>query len=331
MALTPSYPSAGSGPIVAAPNARYTPALYSMKVMTLFTEALVLNYISNTDFEGEIKGKGDKVYVRVAPTDMTVGDYTVNTNISYEVPGKDSRVLNIDQAKYVAFKVDDVDETQADIGLMGMFAERGAESLKRQVERAVLAYISDKGYGPTAGDGWDAKSSGNKGLTAGKVSASYDLGVSGNPLQIHKTLDNALDVMVDVGSVLDEAEVPEEGRWILIPTWWSNLLKKGDLKRADVTGDSTGVVRTGLLGEINNLTIYRCNTLRKVTDGTTTRPAFYCNAGVKDATTFASQLTKTETLPNPNQFGQLWRSLMVFGREVIMPEALVTIYCENHT
>lgn len=331
MPLTPSYPSAGSGPIVAAPNARYTPALYSMKVMTLFTEALVLNYIANTDYEGEIKGKGDKVYVRVAPTDMTVGDYTVNTNISYEVPGKDSRVLNIDQAKYVAFKVDDVDEAQADIGLMGMFADRGALSLKRQIERAVLTYISDKAYAPSAGDGWDVASSGNKGITAGKVSASYDLGVSGNPLQIHKTLDNALDVLVDIGSVMDEAEMPEEGRWCLLPTWVTNLLKKGDLKRADVTGDGTGVVRTGVIGEINNLTLYRCNTLRKVTDGTTTRPAYYINAGVKDAITFASQLTKTETLPNPNQFGQLWRSLMVYGREVIMPEALVTVYAENHT
>jgi hypothetical protein len=45
-------------------------------------------------------------------------------------------------------------------------------------------------------------------------------------------------------------------------------------------------------------------------------------AGTKDAISFATQFTKTETLRNQNDFGDLVRSLQVYGRKVIKPEAL---------
>ena len=45
-------------------------------------------------------------------------------------------------------------------------------------------------------------------------------------------------------------------------------------------------------------------------------------AGHKSAITFASQITKVESLQNPNDFGTLVRGLNVYGYEVIKPEAL---------
>ena len=46
-------------------------------------------------------------------------------------------------------------------------------------------------------------------------------------------------------------------------------------------------------------------------------------AGHKSALTFASQITKMETVRNPNDFGDYIRSLNVYGFKVVKPESLV--------
>ncbi len=299
-----TYPSSGL--------IKYAPVIFSKKVMKLFTEATICNEITNNDFQGEITGKGDKVEIRVAPTSMNVNDYVINTDIIFETPGEEARELLIDQSKYVAFKLDEVDKIQSDIGLMNVFAERAANSLDIDTSRSVL---STMGLG-----------AGNVGLTAGKISNSFNLGVAGTPIQI--TAANALESIVDLGTVLDEADVPQEGRFIVLPAWFCNYLKKGDLKRADVTGDSTGLIRTGLIGEIDTFKVYRSNLLKTVVDSNINLPtAFHVVAGVTDATTFASQVTKTETTPVENGFGEKWKSLLVYGKKVIQPEALAMLYC----
>jgi hypothetical protein len=38
--------------------------------------------------------------------------------------------------------------------------------------------------------------------------------------------------------------------------------------------------------------------------------------------TFASQINKVESIPNPNDFGTLVRGLMVYGRKTVKPAAL---------
>ena len=45
--------------------------------------------------------------------------------------------------------------------------------------------------------------------------------------------------------------------------------------------------------------------------------------GTKHAATFANQVNKTETVRNPNDFGDLVRGLSIYGRKVVSPDALV--------
>ena len=314
-----NYPSSGT--------IKYAPIIFTKKVMRLFTESVILNEITNNDYEGEIKGKGDQVTVRVAPTYLNVGAYTVDTDITYEEPSEAARILNIDQAYYTAFKIDEIDKVQSDLDLMNIFAERAANSLNIDTSTRVLD-VMGLGAGDNAADalGWGADTSGNIGATAGKVSGAYGLGVAGTPIQI--TADNAVDYIADLGTVLTEANVPEQGRFIVLPAWYCNFIKKGDLRRVDVTGDSTGVIRTGLIGQIDNFMVYQSNLVKHVTDSHTNDPeAFYVVAGVKDATTFASQVTKTETVVSEMTFGEKWRTLLVYGRKVIQSEALAMLYC----
>jgi len=316
MAYNATYPSSGA--------VKYAPMIFSSKVMRLFTESTVMNEICNTDYEGEISGKGDTVYVRVAPTPVAgdVTAYSVGTPIVYDTPSENARTLLIDQAFYKAFEVDEVDKMQSDLGLMELFAERASLSLKIDTDRRILAYI------PTE------VGANNKGATAGAVSGGYDLGAAGAPITV--TADNAVELIADLGTVLDEANIPDEGRWIVLPAWYANLLKKGDLKRVDVTGDSTGVIRTGLIGQIDRFMVYQSNSVYHVTEagigtGGTDVETFSILAGVKDAVTFASQINKTETLPNPDQFGERWRTLLLYGRKVIMPEAVALLLATKST
>ena len=307
------YPSSG--------DIQYAPVLFSSKVMRIFTESTICNEICNTDYEGEIKSKGDTVKVRVAPTYMSVGDYVIGTPINYETPGDDARTLLINQAKYVAFKLDDVDDIQSDLTLMNIFAERSANSAKINTDTNILSYAAGKAFaGPKPGG--NAASSGNLGATAGVVSASFDMGVTAAAITITK--DNATDKLVDLGTVLSEYDVPDMNRYVVIPNWYANLLKKSDLKAANITGDGKAVLRTGLIGEIDNFKVYKSNLVATSSD---TGLKYHVIAGVKDAITFASQINKTEKLRSQDNFEDLWRLLLLYGREVIMPEALAELYC----
>jgi len=295
------YGSAAAGKVI--------PALFSKKVLRNFYKDTFYNDICNTDYEGEIKGQGDTVYIRATP-ELTVGTYKIGTNISYEVPTDAALQLDIDRAKYLAFKIDDIDKAQSDLALVNMWAADAAHQLRISVDSEVLTYMTGTAHAS------------NLGTTAGAISGNINLGTTGSAVQITST--NAVDKIVEMGQVLDEQNIPSENRWIVAPAWFCALLKLGDLKRADITGDGTGVIRSGLVGQVDRFMIYQSNNLPTASD---TGTKYYIYAGTKEATTFASQITKTETLRIQDNFGEYWRTLMVYGRKVVQPAALTELYC----
>lgn len=290
-------------------DTKFIPELYSKKVLKNFYISTIYKDCFNTDYEGEIKGQGSKVHIRKTP-EINVTAYSVGDELTYQVPTKDATELNVDQGFYSAFQVDDVNKAQADIDLINMFAADAAERIKIAVDAEVLAYIS-----PLA-------AATNQGNTAGAISGSYDLGaLAGTGTTKEITEDNAVDFIVELGAVLSEANIPTEGRFLILPVWFTALLQTGDLQRADVTGDSTGVIRTGAIGKIANFTIYESNNLLTATDGDGDA-ATYVIAGTKEACTFASQVDKVDTLKIEKSFGEYWRTLFIYGRAVVQPTAL---------
>jgi len=154
-------------------------------------------------------------------------------------------------------------------------------------------------------------------------SVSYALGAAGAPLQLTKT--NVLEIIVDAGSVLDEQNIPRSDRFLVLPTWAAGLIKKSDLKDVALTGDSVTPIRNGRIGSIDEFTIYISNNLYSVADSTGPT-SYYTPFGHKSALTFASQLTKMETLRAESTFGDLVRSLNVYGWKVMKPASLGMLY-----
>lgn len=300
---------------IAATGMRYVPAIYSGKLLIKFYDATVLSEMANTDYEGEIKEQGDTVYIRTTPT-ITIRSYSKGQTLTNEQPSSPPVTLLIDKGRYWSFVSNKVDDKQTDIkNYVDKWTTDASEQLKINIDTLVL------------GDIYADVNAYNKGATAGVKTAGFNLGVDGGT-SISLTKSNILDYIVDCGTVLDEQNIPEEGRYFILPAWACGLIKKSDLKDASLSGDGQSIMRNGRLGMIDRFTCFKSNLLGTSTDGagaTATHMLF----GHKKGLTFASQLTENETLPNPNGFGRLHRGLQIFGYEVILPEAIGDLYAKK--
>jgi len=236
--------------------------------------------------------------------------------LAIEVPDNTTIDLTIDKGKYFNVIVDDVNAVQSDLHLMDMFTNDAAEQMKIEIDKQVLAALP-----PLA-------SADNLGDTAGLISNSLNLGKTGAAIKLVLTTPGAgeaspVDFILRMGLVLDEQNAPESGRWLVIPAWMSYLLKQSDLKAAYLTGDPKSPLRTGKIGEIDRFTVYVSNNLPTASD---TGTKYYCFAGTREAISFASQITKVESMRSQVTFGNLVRGLNVFGFEATKPEALVVGY-----
>lgn len=293
---------AGSGVDGYKTVAKFIPDIWSGKLAVKYYAATCMSEITNNDWEGEIKDQGDKVIIRSTPS-ITINNYTKGLSLSSEVPTSTPIELLIDQGKYFQVVIDDIDKVQSDIKLMNAFTDDASEQMKISIERDVFAAA------------FAAAAAANKGATAGAISGNIDLGITATPVSITKT--NVVDHLVDMGLVLDEQNVPENGRWIILPAAMVARIKKSDLKDASVTGDGVSMLRNGRVGTIDRFTIYSSNNLY-VSSG-----KYSIMAGTRDAISWAAQITKLETLRSTATFGDLVRGLNVYGYKVTKPEALV--------
>tara|TARA_Y100000310_G_C20698683_1_gene827691 strand:- start:2913 stop:3833 length:921 start_codon:yes stop_codon:yes gene_type:complete len=304
-----AFPTAASHPQM---SGVYLPRLYAKRLLIEFYSVTVFAAIANTDYEGQIKSQGDTVRIRQQP-DVTIRDYTKGAGLNYERPDPGSVDLEINKGKYWAFNINKVDEVQSDLAYATLWASHAAEKLKIAIDTDVLANV----YA-------DAHAS-NKGATAGAISGDINLGVTGTPLQITKT--NVLEKIVDCGTVLSEQDVPEDGRWMVIPNWAAGLIKQSDLKDASLAGDGTSIMRNGRIGVIDSFTLFRSNLLATTTDGSDT--VVNSIFGTSHSLTFASQMTESETLKDPNDFGNLLRGLQVYGYKTVKSEAMGHFYIKK--
>lgn len=289
----------------------FIPTLWAGKLIEKLYDSCVVPQMANTDYQGEISNQGDKVIIRTVPT-VTIREYSAGQALQVERPDSPTVTLNIDQGRYFNLILDDVMDIQSDINLMDTWATDAAEQMKITIDTYVLANTVTDADIPTQ----------NKGTAAGRITGSLNLGTTGAPVQVTKT--NIIDHILNAGQVLDEQNVPESGRYLVMPPNAIKLLKASDIKDASMTGDGTSPVRNGKVGMIDRFTIYSSNLLPRPTDG-----AFnptYMVAGHKMGLTFAMQITKVESLRAESTFGNLMRGLNVFGMKVVKGEAIALSY-----
>jgi hypothetical protein len=329
--ITPAATTPVTGSFVTSPSysGTFIPTLWSAKMNAKFYTASTFADICNRDWEGDVSALGDKVVINNIPS-LTISNYSIGSTLTYQVPTPDTVELALDKAKYFGFQVSDVLEFQAKPDLMNTFSDDASEQMRISIDSTCIYNTFQQGLAD------------NRGATAGV--GDYNMGTDTAPVALNATdgsADNVLTKILQMASILDERNVPESNRWLVIDPATRTLLMQTRLAQANLMGDAKSPVRNGLVGMIDRFKIYVSNNLPRAAAGTATpwtsgdgtetsvtstgtdlkRKALI--AGHTSAIAFASQISKVETLRNPTDFGDYVRGLQVFGYKVVKGDSLV--------
>ena len=121
----------------------FKPAIWSKVILGALEKNPVFGgpMVVNDDYEGEISGPGNVVKITQFG-DPQIGDYTQNENINYETLNDAGLDLLIDQAKYFAFRIDDVDRRQAAGDMQQYLEERASYRLADTVDQFIAGFYT---------------------------------------------------------------------------------------------------------------------------------------------------------------------------------------------
>jgi N4-gp56 family major capsid protein len=269
------------------------PSVWSARILGKLEKALVYAQpgVVRRDFEGEIRSDGDRVHFH-SFADLTIGTYVKDsTTLSYENL-TDSRVtLLVDQAKYFAFRVDDINAAQMRPKIIDAAADRASYQLAQVAD----AYVAS--------------------LYTGASTSAPD-----NVIETTQaTAANVYGKFVGLAQRMDEGNLPAEGRYAIIPPWVLALLRQDN---TFVTQAQPAVVLNGSVGMVAGISLLVSNNVPT----TGSAPVVsHVMAGVENAIGYAEQIVNVEGLRLEGSFADGVRGLHLYGSKVLQPELLYAL------
>jgi len=297
-------------------NSFFLPSIYSKKVLNFFRKASVVEAITNTDYSGEISAYGDSVKIIKEPV-ISVYDYTRGSDTTQTKLTDQEITLVVDSAKAFKFIVDDIESNMSHVNFKEVATSSAAYALRDSFDSSVIASMFS-GVSSSAPDhviGADA-AAGTGGVA--ETTASVDL------LGSDGTGVDALDLMARMAKLLDEQNIPEEGRWFVAPPSFYEELSQSGSKLLSVDFNAgQGSIRNGLVssGKLRGFSMYKSNNIAATSTATGK-----CLAGHISSTATAQTIISTEVLRDPSSFGDIVRGLHVYGAKVLRDEALVSAF-----
>lgn len=289
------------------PLENFIPTIWSARLLARLERAHVYGQagIVNRDYEGEISDVGDSVRINsIGP--VAVAPYVKNAPMAGpQVLNDASQVLTIDQAQSFNFFIDDIDRAQQRPKVMDE-AMREAGFALAQVADLFLANLM-----------WNAVPAAN---TQGAPGAGLTVGYGAGETTPYATL---LNMMRD----LDEADVPSEGRWAIVPPWFHAylLMDARFVGNGALPADQRLV--NGQVGMAAGFRILLSNNVPSVAG-----PAeFKILAGTNLATTYVEQINKVEAYRPENRFADAVKGLHLYGARVVRPQALALLIADIGT
>ena len=274
----------------------FIPTVWAARLLVALEKALVYGQanVCNRDYEGEVKQAGNTVKI-ASIGEVTVNDYTKDTDIGDpEILTDENQTLLIDQSKYFNFYVDSVDRAQQNVNVLDEAMRRASWSLRDKSDTFLAAAME------TAVPG------GNK------------IGSTTTPKV--PTKDDAYEYLVDLGVLLDEANVPIDGRFVVVPAWFHGLLLKDQRFVKAGTRRSDTALANGEVGEAAGFSILKSNNVPN-----TTGTKYKIIAGHSIATAYVEQIVDVQTYKPEKRFGDAVKGLHVYGAKVVRPAALACL------
>jgi hypothetical protein len=259
-------------------------------------KAQVFGAVVNRDYEGLIRQAGDVVHIN-SVSRPTISSYTTYATITVEALTTADRTLTVDQQKYFAFGVDDVDARQAAGNLIEAAIIEAAYGMSDDADKYLAGLYTSV-------------------VTANKVNSGTAVAVT--------TGDIAYTQLTQLKRKADEANIPTQGRWLVVPPWYHALLldtnkfAANPAQSAAVASTVEGALLNGFVGRAAGFDIYLSNNAVLVTGDD-----YACLGGVRDAISYAEQISQVEAYRLQTGFQDAVRGLHLYGAKVVRPDALV--------
>ena len=297
-------------------NSFFLPKIYSKKVLNFFRKSSVVEAITNTDYAGEISAFGDSVRIIKEPV-ISVSDYTRGSDTTATKLTDQEITLVVDSAKAFKFIVDDIETNMSHVNFKEVASSSAAYALRDSYDAAVIATMFD-GVSSSSPDhvlGTDNATD----LAAGTFDGTGNLDIG-----FGSSEHDPIDVLARMARLLDEQDVPEEGRWFVAGPDFYEVLGQASSKLLSVDFNAgQGSIRNGLVssGKLRGFDMYKSNNI-----ASTSNAAGKCMGGHISSTATANTILSTEVLRDPSSFGDIVRGLHVYGAKVLRPEALVSAF-----
>jgi hypothetical protein len=273
----------------------FIPEVWSGTILSRLNDALVFGQVVNRDYEGEIRGYGDVVKINeIGPITINTYNATSTSALTVQSISDAQKLLQINKAESFTFWIDDIDMVQTKPKLMTEAMKESAFAAANSIDEYVAALHSEAGLKP-----------------------------SGTPAAgTNTTSTNVLKALAAAAQSLDENNVPQQGRWMVVPPWFAHKMV---LARIVQDTSNSSFLSSGLLGRsIYGFDIYVSNNAAAVADGTAVM------FGYRGSISLAVQVTKVETArPSLIGFKTLVKGLYVYGAKVVRPNTLGALYLDE--
>jgi len=297
-------------------NSFFLPAVYSKTVLNYFRKSSVAEAITNTDYAGEIRSFGDSVKIIKEP-EITVYQYERGADVTQMKLTDQEITLVVDTANAFKFKVDDIEANMSHVNWRSVASSSAAYALKDAFDEGVIAvlFAGVSASSPNHVLGSDSATD----LAAGTFDGTGNLDI-GHGSGEH----DPIDVLSHMSRLLDEQNVPDEGRWFLAnPEFYEQLVQSSSKLLSVDYNAGQGSIRNGLVssGKLRGFDMYKTNNI-----ASTSNAAGKCIAGHMSACATAQTITSTEVLRDPDSFGDIVRGLHVYGGKVLRANALCSAF-----
>lgn len=263
----------------------FIPTLWSETLYTELEKDYVGVKLSSREFEGEIRGEGDRVkIVGVGP--VTVFDYTKNSDMpTAEVLSDTARTLIIDQAKGFNFFLDSIDLAQSKKGLMQAAMKEASNALSDVADKYIYS-LEDE-------------------------SVTTLTNASANSV-------NIINTIADARRILMEHNVPNSARISLeVPPCIEQKLVLAKVLRDT---DNSQALGRGYIGSFMGFDVYVTNNITKGEDG-----SYRCFARTQRAIAFAEQVSAVKAYEPELRHGDAVKGLHLYGAKIVYPKELVIL------
>ena len=266
------------------------PTLWAAQMLEQMNKRLVyVPAFTNQRYGGEVKNAGDTVKIMSIVRGNQPSTYS--GTVTYDALSDTSKTLTIDQKKFYAFEVDDIDDQFSLIQLASAYGQE---------------------YGYQAADFFDQHIA----SLYTSVDAANLYGTTGTPIVVGTGVgeQSAYNVFTILNQKLDEANAQNGDRRIVVPPWFYRQIKLELAPRATSLGDT--VTSSGNMMMLDGVQVLTSNNVPN-----TAGAKFRLLMGTP-VITHVRVIQKVESIRMETSFKDGIRALFVYGSLMYQPKEM---------